>query len=65
MRFVTIKELSKSLSVSPSTIRRRIKEGMPHYRFKGILLFDKNEIFKWLEQYHYNNQIKKFRLIKR
>lgn len=49
-----VKEVTKYLSVSESTIRKLVREKkIPHFRILSKILFDKEQIDKWLS----NNQI--------
>lgn len=49
-----VKEVTKYLSVSESTIRKLVREKkIPHFRILSKILFDKEQIDKWLN----SNQI--------
>lgn len=49
-----VKEMTKYLSVSESTVRKLVREKkIPHFRILSKILFDKELIDKWIN----NNQI--------
>lgn len=49
-----VKEVTKYLSVSESTVRKLVREKkIPHFRILSKILFDKELIDKWIN----NNQI--------
>jgi len=49
-----VKEIAEYLGCSESTARKLVREEkIPHYRIYSKILFDKNEIDKWLS----DNQI--------
>lgn len=51
---LNVKEVTKYLSVSESTIRKLVREKkIPHFRILSKILFDKELIDKWVS----NNQI--------
>jgi len=52
MEILTTKEACTFLKVSDRTLRRWIKEGLPHTQVKkgGKLLFFKKKLLDWLEE---------------
>jgi len=49
-----VKEVTKYLSVSESTIRKLVrKKKIPHFRILSKILFDKEQVDKWIN----NSQI--------
>jgi excisionase family DNA binding protein len=44
-----IKQLSELLNVSDQTIRRWVKDGMPHYRVGITFRFDEEEVRAWMK----------------
>lgn len=53
-----VKEISKYLSVSESTIRKLIREKkIPHFRIYSKILFDKEVIDRWLIDNEKQNMI--------
>jgi excisionase family DNA binding protein len=50
-----VRELAKYLSVSESTIRKLIREKkIPHFRIYSKILFDKEQVDKWLSDNQVN-----------
>ncbi|GAA0472747.1 helix-turn-helix domain-containing protein [Alkalibacillus silvisoli] len=48
---LTVKELESKLKMSRSTIYRlRKNEGMPYYEIGGKILFDLEDVTKWLKE---------------
>jgi predicted DNA-binding transcriptional regulator AlpA len=46
--------------VSRSTLHRwRVYEGMPHSVIRGTILYDSNEVDKWLRQHHVATFVKR------
>ena len=52
MEILNTKEAARFLKVSERTLRRWIKEGLPHTQIKkgGKLLFFKKKLLDWLEE---------------
>ena len=52
MEVLTTKEVCTFLKVSDRTLRRWVKEGLPHTQVKkrGKLLFFKKKLLDWLEE---------------
>jgi len=45
---MTLKEASKFLRVSESTVKRRMKEGLPYHQIgQGKITFNKRSIERW------------------
>lgn len=49
LKLITIKELSKEIGVSRSTIYRLLKKGLPYYQVGGSKRFDLSEVRDWLQ----------------
>tara|TARA_R100001510_G_scaffold55612_1_gene59825 strand:+ start:5564 stop:5746 length:183 start_codon:yes stop_codon:yes gene_type:complete len=50
-QLLNIKQVAEYLNVSPRTIRRQMKYGLPHYKVTHKLVrYDKLKIDKWLEK---------------
>lgn len=47
---ITTSELSKKFGIKFSWIRKHLSE-IPHYKIKGILRFDPDQVKIWLEQF--------------
>lgn len=46
---IKIEQLAELLQVSDSTLRRWLKEGLPHYRVGNVLRFDLAAVKEWME----------------
>lgn len=44
-----IDELAEELRVHVRTLRRWLKDGMPHYKVGNVLRFDLEAVKKWME----------------
>lgn len=50
-KLLTVKELEEKLSISRSTIYRlRKNEDLPYYEIGNRILFDLNEVKKWMRE---------------
>lgn len=47
---MNVEEVGKFLKLHPSSLRRKIKEGLPHYRTGRKLLFFRSEVLEWLRR---------------
>jgi len=50
-RYISIREAVNYLSLSDRTIRGLMKQGLPHFRLRGKVLFKRSEIDEWMEQF--------------
>jgi excisionase family DNA binding protein len=50
MNLIDLKTLGKELSLSVFTIRKFIKQGMPHYRVGNKFLVNSEEVDPWFAQ---------------
>ena len=49
MQFVDLKTLAKQTSLSVPTLRKYLRQGMPHLRLEHKILVDPQEARQWLE----------------
>ena len=49
--FCKSQALAKYLSLSRSTIRHLVSEGMPHYRIGSTILFKYEEVDEWMKRF--------------
>lgn len=48
--FITVKEVAKIIRLKPDTIYKKVgKNQMPFHKVGGKILFEKNELFEWIE----------------
>ncbi|MDW7761653.1 MAG: helix-turn-helix domain-containing protein [Acidobacteriota bacterium] len=47
--YLTKKDLGDYLKISPATINRLMKQGLPHIKLERRVLFRKADVDKWLE----------------
>jgi excisionase family DNA binding protein len=51
LRLITVKEIAKLLTVSPSVIYKLVQqEKIPYYKIEGKILFSEMQIMLWLEK---------------
>ena len=48
-------ELMERLNVSRATIQRWLRIGLPHTPFANFIVFNYNDVKKWLEQQNYGD----------
>lgn len=48
-RLLTLPEVAEVLRVSPKTVRRLLKRGLPCYRFGRSVRFEPTAVSRWLE----------------
>ena len=51
MDFIGKKELSKKIGISPSTIDRLRKEGLPSHQLGRKIVFDYEEVEQWIKEH--------------
>jgi len=49
MQLVDLKTLAKQISLSVPTLRKYLRQGMPHLHLEGKILVDPQEARQWLE----------------
>mgnify|MGYP006192337439 FL=1 len=54
--FLTRNELMEILRISSSTLSRYMVEGLPHFKFKGRVLFNKDRIEQFLKEYSFGEK---------
>ncbi len=56
-KYLNIKETSRFLKISTSTLNRLIKQnGIPSYKIGDRRLFDKDELIEWMKAQRVNDQ---------
>jgi excisionase family DNA binding protein len=51
LRLLTVKEIAKILTISPSVIYKMVQEEkIPYYKIEGKILFSEMQIMLWLEK---------------
>ena len=58
MNLVDLKTLSERTSLSVFTIRKFIKDGMPHYRVSRKILVDLQDFEKWFQEFKCGSDVK-------
>lgn len=51
MKFIDLKSLSKQTTLSISTLRKLIRDGLPHYRVARKILIDPDEFADWFQRF--------------
>jgi hypothetical protein len=54
--FLTRNEIMDILRISSSTLSRYMVDGLPHFKFKGRVLFSKDRIEEFLKEYSHNDE---------
>ena len=49
---VDLKNLSKQFSISVPTLRKYLRQGMPHYNLGRKILVDPEEFHQWLDEHY-------------
>jgi hypothetical protein len=52
MKYSDLKSLSEETSISVFTLRKFVKEGLPHFRIGRKILVDPTEFREWFEKTH-------------
>ena len=53
--FFTRNELMDILKISPSTLTRYMSDGLPYFKFKGRVLFNKENVESFLTEHSIQN----------
>ena len=53
--FLTRNELMDIMNISPSTLTRYMNDGLPYFKFKGRVLFNKDRIETFLTEHSVNH----------
>ena len=48
-RLLTINEVAVALGVSPKTVRRLMRRGLPSVRFGRLVRFEQRDLLRWVE----------------